>query len=155
ATDAICSGLASTRPWPMADAARSALSAGFGYEPPAASTPSDQSALKPKDAAALSRAPAGSFVASPMNALLHEIANASLRSSDPPASASKFLNVRPSTVSVAGHGAGVAPLSPAPSRAADVTILNVDPGGYVPASARLKPPSGFDTTARTAPVAVS
>ena len=33
--------------------------------------------------------------------------------------------------------------------------LNVEPGGYVPTSARSNPPYGFDTTARIAPVVVS
>src|SRR5690348_209107 len=90
-----------------------------------------------------------------MNALLHEIWNAAARSSAPDASPSKFLNVRPSTVMVFGHGAGVAPLRPAANSAADVMTLKVEPGGYVPASARSKPPYGLDTTARIAPVVVS
>src|SRR4051812_2921464 len=87
-----------------------------------------------------------------MNALLHEIVNARDRSSEPDASPSKFRNFRPSTVISAGHGAGVEPLLPAASSAADVMTLNVEPGGYVPTSARGYPPYGFDTTAVIAPV---
>src|ERR1051325_5470691 len=90
-----------------------------------------------------------------MNALLHEIWNACARSSDPEASPSKFLNFRPSTVSVGGHGAGVLAVSPAASNAVDVITLNVEPGGYAPSSARENPLSGFDTYARICPVAVS
>ena len=64
-----------------------------------------------------------------MKALLHDFANAVARSSEADASPSKFLKVRPSTVIVGGHGAGVAPLLPAAINAADVITLNVDPGG--------------------------
>src|SRR5207253_8094873 len=127
-------------------------SPGFGYEPPAASIPSDQCALKPNDVAAFSSASGGRASARPMNALLHEMANALARSSEPEASPSKFAKDRPSTVIVGGQGAGVDPVAPPASRAADVMTLNVEPGGYVPASARLNPPSGFETTARIAPV---
>ena len=83
-----------------------------------------------------------------MNALLHEIWNACARSIAPDASPSKFLKYSPSTVSVGGHGAGVEPVRPAASSAVDVITLNVEPGGYVPSSARSKPLSGFETTAR-------
>lgn len=41
---------------------------------------------------------------------------------------------------------------PAFSIAAAVTTLNVDPGGYRPASARLRPPAGRLETARMFPV---
>src|SRR5205085_2506506 len=39
ATDAMCNGLASTRPWPMAAEARSTASPGSGKSPPTAPTP--------------------------------------------------------------------------------------------------------------------
>src|SRR3954454_4261003 len=90
-----------------------------------------------------------------MNALLHEILNAWARSIAPCASPSKLWNVRPSTVIVGGHGAGVEPFRPAFSNAVDVITLNVDPGGYAPSSARANPLSGFDTRARIWPVATS
>src|SRR6516162_2869270 len=90
-----------------------------------------------------------------MNALLQEILNACARSSAPDASPSKFLNERPSTTRVGGHGAGVAPVRPAASNAVDVMTLNVEPGGYPPASARGNPLSGLETTARIWPVLVS
>src|SRR5438552_13816350 len=148
ATDAIWTGLASRRPCPIADAASSARSLGFGNVPPYDGTPSDQWTPKPNDAAAFSSALAGNWSASPMNALLHEIWKAWARSRAPDASPSKLLNGRPSTVMVAGHGAGVDPVLPAASSAAEVITLNVEPGGYAPSSARSKPLSGFETTAR-------
>ena len=129
ATDAICTGLASTRPCPIADAASSAASRGVGYEPPRTSMPSVQWALNPNEVAALPNASAGSLSARPMNALLHDFANAVARSIAPGASPSKLVNDSPSTVIVAGHGAGVAALLPPVSSAVDVTTLNVDPGG--------------------------
>src|SRR4051794_36043276 len=137
ATDAMCAGLTSTRPWPIDEAATSARSFGVGYEPPAAGGGSTDGALKPNCVAVRSSAPGGSLSARPMNALLQEILNAPARSSAPDASPSKFLNTRPYTWSVGGHGAGVVPVLPLPRSAADVTTLNVEPGSYVPASARL------------------
>ena len=97
--------------------------------PPYDGNGSDQRALKPKRVAASGSALSGSLSARPMNALLHEILNAPARSIAPDASPSKFLNSRPSTVKVGGHGAGVAPVLPPVSNAVDVMTLNVEPGG--------------------------
>src|SRR5258708_1880462 len=90
-----------------------------------------------------------------MNALLQEIWNAPARFSAPDASPSKLWNTRPFTVIAGGQGAGVEPVLPAASSASDVTTLNVEPGGYAPSSARSKPVSGLETTARIWPVGTS
>ena len=129
ATEAICNGLASTRPCPIADAASSARSFGFGNVPPYDGTGSDHLVSKPNCAAARGSASDGSWSARPMNALLQEIWNAPARSSAPADSPSKFRNTRPSTVISAGHGAGVDPLFPPVSSAAEVITLKVEPGG--------------------------
>src|SRR5258705_8694233 len=148
ATDAICSGLARMRPCPIAEAASSARSLGFGNVPSYDGTPIDHFVPNPKRAAAFGRFSDGSLSAKPMNALLQEIWNAPARLSAPPDSPSKLWNTRPSTVMAGGHGAGVDPLLPAMSSAADVITLNVEPGGQPPSNARSNPPSGFETTAR-------
>ena len=65
-----------------------------------------------------------------MNAVLHDCANAVANESFDWASPSKFVNLRPPTSNDAGHDVAVSLDAPAPRSAADVTILNVDPGGY-------------------------
>src|SRR6266516_4878023 len=104
ATVAICSGLASTRPCPNADAARSARSRGAGYWPWTAGTPGDRSSPKPNWlAAAASLSPVRRVAASCTKAVLHDSAKAVPNEIDPAFSFSKFLKERPPTLAVAGQ----------------------------------------------------
>ena len=110
----------------------------------------------PKVVAALDRAASARLAERVTNAVLHDWANAVrnvVPPSDPP---SKFLKPWPPTVASAGQPTAVSGRVPAPSSAAVVTTLNVDPGGYWPARARLNGWSnGRLTTARTSPVPAS
>ena len=100
------SGDTSTRPWPIAVAARSARSDGAGTEPANAGSPSDgvwpiryRSAVRVKSAAVRCR------VASPMNAVLHDSANACSRSLIG-AVPSALWKISPSTSSCEGQRGG-------------------------------------------------
>ena len=136
ATSAITTGLAVTRAWPIAAAARSVASPGVGNEPGRLASPRCNGVPKPNDVAAVARASSGSCCASPMNAVLHEMANARRNGSVGSVSPSKLRNARPLTVIVAGHVAGVSSVTPLRRSAVAVTTLNVEPGGYAPSSAR-------------------
>src|SRR5207247_1527021 len=76
--------------------------------------------------------------ASEANAVLHDLAKSTCNGTVPRSSSCEFLNVRPSTVSVFGHFTGVLtvtePFSRTPSA---VIVLNVEPGGTCPTSAKL------------------
>src|SRR5580692_3527760 len=88
-----------------------------------------------------------------MKAELHDIANAWSRESEDVVSPSKLWNTSPLTVMVGGHDAGLDGVEPCSSRSADVTTLNVDPGGYAPMKASLACwLSGRLTDASTSPV---
>src|SRR5205085_69903 len=122
ATDAICSGLASTRPWPMEAAAFSAVSAGWGNWPANDGTGSWYLSPNPKAAACPGRAGSGSLAASCTKAVLHEIAKAWWNGIGPGgASPSKFLNGLPPTVAWGGQVVGVSAVAPPTSSAAVVT----------------------------------
>ena len=79
--------------------------------------------------AAAASASSGSFWASPMNAVLHEMANARRNGNVGSVSPSKLRNARPFTVMVAGHVACVSRVTPLRRSAVAVTTLNVEPGG--------------------------
>src|SRR5690242_3366473 len=112
----------------MADAARSTVSFGAGYDPPNAGSPTEYDTLNPYSRAACAMPVVPARCTSWMNALLHDSANALRKSVVPRPSPWKLWNVRPSTTSVGGHVIGVDGDAPAPSTAVDVMILNVLPG---------------------------
>ena len=87
--------------------------------------------------------------AAEMKAVLHDWANASPNGTVPRLDCSKFRNERPPALTVGAHSTGVSGVTPWASSPVVVTILNVEPGAYSPASARLNSPSGRDATART------
>src|SRR3954447_15870431 len=103
ATDAMFNGDTTTFAWPIDVAACSERLVGCGTEPPKASRPRSRLSPMPNCAAVTGKLSAGRSPAAPMNAALHEIANACANVSDPAASPSKFRNCCPSTVIVAGH----------------------------------------------------
>src|ERR1700733_10149888 len=85
-------------------------------------------------AAAGKSAAARRWVASPMNAVLHETVNA-WASVEADSSGAALWNVSPSTVIVGGQLAGESGVRPWRIRAVEVSTLNVDPGGDWPCSA--------------------
>src|SRR3954452_7806732 len=92
----------------------------------------------PNIAAVLVIASFGSRPCCEMNAVLQDSLNAFCIVPAPYAARpSEFLSVLPNTLIVFVHGSGVVVVSPLPSNAADVTILNVEPGAYRPWNARL------------------
>src|SRR6516165_11345038 len=89
----------------------------------------------------------------PMNAVLHDMANASSMESDGVVSPSKLWKTSPSTVMVGGHDAGLDGVRPCSIRSVEVITLNVEPGGYAPSKASFTCwESGTLTEARTWPV---
>src|SRR5205085_268652 len=88
--------------------------------------------------------------ASSANVVLQDTANALSRLVLPRCSLSKLWNVRPPMSAVGGQGTVLAGLKPFLVRAEAVTILNVDPGGNSPSSARSNPP-GRSIIASTRP----
>lgn len=112
ATPAMASGLATTRPCPIAAATCSVGSFGAGNDPPLAAMARSGFVPKPNAVAALPSASVGRSLAKPMNAVLHEIAKAREKGSAGSASPSKFLNSRPPTVIVGGQVAGESSVVP-------------------------------------------
>ena len=152
ATIAMASGETSTRPCPMEVAARSASSRGCGTEPPKATRP--MSGLPPSPSICAADGRSGGdrcLVASLMKAVLHDSVNACSRLLTG-ASLSALWNTSPSTVAVPGQLAADRGVSPWLISAADVTTLNVEPGGKPPSMAWSNPPELTDTAASTAPV---
>src|SRR5438309_11954089 len=121
----------------MAAAACSATSAGLGNWPAEKGRGNGYFWPKPNCVAASARAVLGSFAASCTKAVLHEMANAWWNGIWPGASPSKLVNGLPPMVTCGGQVVGVSGLVPLASSAAVVTTLNVEPGGYWPATARL------------------
>src|SRR5947209_2883866 len=76
ATEAICSGLASTLPWPIASSAASAGEAGVAMLPPWLVIGNGDPAPNPYNAAACVTEPLGRFLAIPMKAVLQLFAKA-------------------------------------------------------------------------------
>ncbi len=131
----MASGETRTRPCPIAMAARSALSAGCGTEPPKATSPIFGLSPSPNIAAVDGkscglRCP----VASLMKAVLHDSVNACSRLLTG-ASPSALWKTSPSTVAVAGQLAVDRGVSPRVIRAVDVITLKVEPGGKPPSMA--------------------
>src|SRR5262249_41775436 len=153
ATSAMASGLTSTLPCPIASAASSTVPAGGGTEPENDGTGSRQPAPIPYFAAVPTSAPAGSRSARAANVVLQEGAHASARATEPRLNESSLCTTRPPRVTVPGQGSiwpGRATwLS---STAVAVMILNVDPAGYCPDSARSNGAPVLLATARISPV---
>src|SRR5512132_2257663 len=127
---AIWRGLAVTRPWPKASAARSAVSEGGGTWLVTAGMPTDGSRPKPKRAAAAASSwPSSRLAACCTKAVLQEVAKALENGILPSTSSSKLPKVRPPTLASLGQSTGSPGRSPPASRAAAVTTLKVDPGG--------------------------
>ena len=146
---AICSGVASTRPWPMAVDPRSSgpsISSAAGIV--LASAPEIVgSSLKPKRSAAFTSRSAPTSTPSGAKTELHELAKLSLN--DPPhASPPAFDRGTPSiTASVCTGNCFDGVTFPESSAAVVVTSLNTEPGGCgaekaTPASARILPVRG-------------
>ena len=91
ATDAMCSGVASTSAWPMAAPAWSARSLGGGKLEPFDVSGNGSGALKPRFSAALLRSEALSVAASCTKAVLQDWTNACCRLSWVPPSPSIFF----------------------------------------------------------------
>jgi hypothetical protein len=137
ATVAMCNGLTITSPRPSTSAALAASSAGAGKRPPSVLRPTVYSALKPNRSAAAVIASAGSPAVASTKAVLHDWANATPNVTAPRLLFSKLRNSWPPALAVSGQftcDSGVVPLA---SRALPETILNVEPGRYSPANARL------------------
>ncbi len=126
ATVAMASGETTTLACPMAVAARSASELGVGIRPPEAVKPRWGVTPRPNWRAVEGKDALGRVLARPMNAALQDWAKAWL----------KLWNVWPPTVMLAGQLAGLDGLSPCSTRSAVGMILNVEPGGYWPVSAR-------------------
>ena len=73
---AIPRGLTSTRPWPIADAARSVSPSGAGTCPKYAGKPTSRSKPRPSEPAASASAPSGRLPPASMKAVLQLRANA-------------------------------------------------------------------------------
>src|SRR3954454_25105572 len=119
----------------MASDAFSAASFGLGKAAPAVGTPRSYLAPKPNEVAAAAMAASARLAERVTNAVLQDWAKAERKvvpPSDPP---SKWRSVWPPTVASAGHATGVSGRVPPARSAAVVTTLNVDAGGYWPASA--------------------
>src|SRR5437763_201259 len=82
---------------------------------------------------------------------LQDTAKAVRRVVVPSCSLLSLWNVLPPVATWLGHSTVLDGRSPSRARAEAVTILNVDPGGKIPSSARSNPP-GRSTTASTLPV---
>lgn len=137
ATSAMASGDAVTWAWPMAVAAASEGEVGVGTLPPNADRPIFTVAPMPNCDAVVAKLAAGSELDSPMNAVLHDMANAWSSESEDVVSPSKLWNTSPLTVMLGGQVAGLEGVEPCSSRSAAVTTLNVEPGGYAPTNALL------------------
>ena len=94
------------------------------------------------------------LVASWMNAVLQDCANACSRSLTWP-SPSALSNTSPSTVAVFGQLAADEGVSPLPISAVEVSTLNVEPGGKPPSTAWSYPPALTLATASRSPVLAS
>ena len=97
------------------------------------------------------RALPGSVVAIWMNAVLQLWANAWANVSCEKVSRSKFVNTFPPAFTSGGQVVASARDIPWSTRAAAVTILKVEPGGYCPDRARSAPSTGALTTALMSP----
>src|SRR5579885_3305738 len=93
ATVAMCSGLASTRPCPMASDARSAVSLGAGNDPPAVGRPRSYEAPNPKVVAAAARAASDRLADRATKAVLHDWAKA-VRKVVPPREPPSYFMIR-------------------------------------------------------------
>src|SRR6202044_3647357 len=82
----------------------------------------------------------GKDPASPMKAVLQDMANACSMESEAVVSPSKLWNTSPLTVIEAGHVAGLEGVAPCSIRSLDVTTLKVEPGGEGPSKALVTPP---------------
>jgi hypothetical protein len=129
ATEAMANGVAVMRSWPIIAAAWATAPSGCGTRERAMATAEVGSRPRPKSRAALVRSPSCNLPARLMNAVLQDIAKSSANEGDAPASPSKFLNDRPSTVMVLGQGTVEPGSRPRRSSAAVVTTLKVEPGG--------------------------
>src|SRR3954471_18225674 len=153
ATSAICAGLISTSPWPMASAALVVPVLSTGTFPLKMPTGSLQSEPTPYDAAAFDSASAGRSRACWMNVVLQDCAKASVSGTVPRSNLSSFSNSRPSTTVVPGQATGVSGVTaPADSSAVAVIVFMLDPGGNRPESAWPGSAASFDDTARISPV---
>lgn len=88
-----------------------------------------------------------------MKVVLQDCANASVSGTVPSARSCAFLNWRPSTDVVPGHGTGVSGVStPADSSAVDVITFMLEPGGKRPLRALPGSAAWLEDTARISPV---
>src|SRR3954452_2693436 len=147
ATIAICSVVACTRPWPMADAptARSSpISAGDGIVVVAAPGIGDV-LLNPKRSATDTSRRAPSLAPSGAKTELHETAKA-WSSVPPQTSPLAFFSATPERIASLANGYVLdSDATPSCSAPVAVIILNVDPGGWRPENAMPEAP-------RTSPV---
>ncbi len=152
ATEAMFRGLASTLPCPIAAEARSVSSLGSGNSARTAGTPGVIAEPKPKLlATSASRPPFSRATLISPNVVLQECANAFWNDSVPKSSKPALWNGKPPMFFSAGHDTRRSGRTPSATSAEAVTTLNVEPGGYLPSSARLNPPGAL-TTARISPV---
>ncbi len=132
---ATANGLASTLPWPIMLAACSVSLSVTGTEPPNTGTP--RSSSRYPSFLAVSASCWAEIVRDwPTNAVLHESAKSLLNGTAPSTSPSALRNSLPTTM-VAGQSTTVSGVRPFSSSASAEAILNVEPGGYFPTSARL------------------
>src|SRR6185437_5330000 len=131
-------GETSVVPWPNAAAACSAAEPLAETLPVNTPAPRSHGTPMPTVAAVLASPSGPSLGASEAKAVLHDLAKSTCNGTLPSSSLCEFLNVRPSTVSVFGQLTGVLtvaePFSRTPSA---VMVLNVEPGGTWPTSAKL------------------
>ena len=164
ATHAICSAVACTLPWPIAEeptASPSPISLAGGIVLVAAPG-MPGSVLKPNCSAVLTRRSGPRRVPSGANTELHECAK-DWRNVPPQDSPLAFSRSTPSRTAFVSTGYfEFTPASLCSSTPASVTILNVEPGGCrpekaIPASARISPVRGRTTATppRRAPFATS
>src|SRR6185437_4056639 len=131
-------GETSVVPWPNAAAACSAAGPLADTLPVKTPAPMSHGTPMPTVAAVLARPSGPSLGASEANAVLHDLAKSTCSGTLPSSSSCEFLNVRPATVRVFGQLTGVLTVTEPFSRTASaVIVLNVDPGGTCPTSAKL------------------
>ena len=151
-TSAICNGVASTFPWPIAvePTARSSPISPAGGIVDCAAPLGPRSVLKPNRSAISTSRSAPSCAPSGAKTELQEWAN-DVRSEPPQYSPLAFSSFTPSSVAACSIGnVAVRLTTPASSTPASVMILNTDPGGWgadcaMPTSASTSPVRGRTT----------
>src|SRR5207302_2170155 len=112
AASAIATGLASTRPWPIASAASSVASLVVGIWPVKAGRGSFHPVPMPRERPAVCSWSALRRDASPMKAVLHDRAKSTEKGTVPEVSPSKLVKIFPPTVTLGGQATGLSGVTP-------------------------------------------